>query len=516
MNERAKRILLRIRDHLWGPVGSAIFHVIALVLILQFAATQAMEKGPKVEALIMTPEATKLDDLDKTIEKEIEKVETPPPDTVVTPPPDVPVAANPEPDAIGNGTSGTGSGNAGGQGQGIGSGDSTGSGFEFSAVRGPLIMKGLFGAASGYGGRSPGGRSAALRMYKAPAGVEDAVLRALRWLKAHQKDDGSWPGHPTALTGYALLAFLAHGETPASPEFGQTVQKAIQFLMTKQGGGGQFDANGYANGIATYAMCEAYGMTKIMAVKDSAERAIQVVISGQQVGGGYNYNYQQGPRWDTSVSGWQLQALKAAKMAGLENPGIEKSMEKATQWLKNNSFNPQNGGFTYSGNGNDVGVGGSWTMTGVGVLCLQFYGHARDPAVRAGLKFLENIAFDWVKEKAPDELGKEKGKPTDGNGQNKVYGLYYVTQAKFQEGGTTWDAWNKPFATTLINTQGADGHWTGGEYGGSAGSPEVYTTSLCTLMLEVYYRYLPTYKKSEDTGPAQAASSDDVVVKVGG
>ena len=229
------------------------------------------------------------------------------------------------------------------------------------------------------------------------------MLRALRWLKKQQKEDGSWPGHPTALTGYALLAFLAHGETPASPEFGQTVQKAIQFLMAKQGTGEAFDGNGYANGIATYAMCEAYGMTKIMAVKDSAERAIKVVIAGQQAGGGYNYNYQMGPRWDTSVSGWQLQALKAAKMAGLENPDIEKAMDKAAHWLKNNSFNPQSGSFSYSANGNEVGPGGSWTMTGVGVLCLQFFGYAKDMETRAGLKFLDGQTFAWAK-------GDEKGK----------------------------------------------------------------------------------------------------------
>ena len=98
MNERVRRILLRIRDRLWGPMGSVVFHVALLVLVLQFAASQAMEKSPKVEVVLMTPEATKLDDVDKTIEKEIEKVETPPPDTVVTPPPDVPVMANPEPE----------------------------------------------------------------------------------------------------------------------------------------------------------------------------------------------------------------------------------------------------------------------------------------------------------------------------------------------------------------------------------------------------------------------------------
>ena len=64
------------------------------------------------------------------------------------------------------------------------------------------------------------------------------MLLALRWLKKNQEADGSWhinsgggsnasgPAKP-AMTGLALLTYLAHGETPASEEFGQTVERAI-------------------------------------------------------------------------------------------------------------------------------------------------------------------------------------------------------------------------------------------------------------------------------------------------
>jgi hypothetical protein len=86
-----------------------------------------------------------------------------------------------------------------------------------------------------------------------------------------------------------------------------------------------------------------------------------------------------------------------------------------------------------------------------------------------------------------------------------------VTQAKFQKGGADWDAWNRMFANELVQNQQRDGHWEGGEHGGT-----VYTTTLCCLMLEVYYRYLPTYKKVEDTTPVEATSDDDVVVDVTG
>jgi hypothetical protein len=33
-----------------------------------------------------------------------------------------------------------------------------------------------------------------------------------------------------AMTGLAILTFLAHGETPSSEEFGETVTKGVQYL----------------------------------------------------------------------------------------------------------------------------------------------------------------------------------------------------------------------------------------------------------------------------------------------
>ena len=61
---------------------------------------------------------------------------------------------------------------------------------------------------------------------------EEAVVRALDWLKATQKPDGSWTNdHPVAMTGFALLVYLGHCETPQSPEYGETVLNAICFVL---------------------------------------------------------------------------------------------------------------------------------------------------------------------------------------------------------------------------------------------------------------------------------------------
>ena len=58
---------------------------------------------------------------------------------------------------------------------------------------------------------------------------------SLKWLQKQQNKDGSWGGTPQnykcAMTGLALLSYLANCETPLSADFGETVLKGISFLV---------------------------------------------------------------------------------------------------------------------------------------------------------------------------------------------------------------------------------------------------------------------------------------------
>ena len=72
----------------------------------------------------------------------------------------------------------------------------------------------------------------------------------------------------------------------------------------------------YAQGMASIALCEAYGMTKDPALKQHAQDALDYISGAQDliwVGWRYKIN-QQG---DTSVVGWQVLALVSGRMAGL-------------------------------------------------------------------------------------------------------------------------------------------------------------------------------------------------------
>ena len=224
-------------------------------------------------------------------------------------------------------------------------------------IKSPIMMKSMAGS------RSPGMRGAFLRgggRY-GDAETEGAVLKALRWLKKNQAAQGNWPGD-IANTALAVLAYLAHGETPGSKEFGETVEKAIQYLIDAQ----TMDANGvchfrgaggteYGYLICTYALAEAYGMTKNPNAKEAATIALQRIVSNQSPTGGWDYNMKKdSTRDDMSFEGWALQAIKAGKMAGLHPDGIDECIKKAIRCLKTRNF--RNGGFNYTAGGAPTGL----------------------------------------------------------------------------------------------------------------------------------------------------------------
>jgi len=168
-------------------------------------------------------------------------------------------------------------------------------------IKSPVTMRGI------YGSRSPGARGDLLGRHGAQW-TDAVVMRALRWLKKNQNPDGSWEKNKCAMTALALLTYLAHGETPASPEFGQTVEKAIRFLLDAQQGDGRFsprDDNDYTHPIVAYALSEAYGMTKVPMLKDAATKAMDVIIAGQNPNGAFDYKLiPNDKRHDTSYMGW--------------------------------------------------------------------------------------------------------------------------------------------------------------------------------------------------------------------
>ena len=311
--------------------------------------------------------------------------------------------------------------------------------------------------------------------------TEDAVVKGLHWLKTVQNADGSWgEQYKASMTGLSLLSYLGHCEKQDSPDFGDTVMKGIKYLLElneKQAGKMYTRKPGYETGICAYALAESYIVTKdfrprIPGIDQALKRSIKIIIERQKEDGGWDYGYSMGMARgsDTSVTGWQIQALKVAKLTGLDFPGLDSCMDKAMKNILR--VRGPKGGFGYRDPQDRLG------LSGVGVLALQMWDPNKySKEIKAGVDFI-------IENETKNEVPKF----------NK-YGWYYHTQACFQAGGRSWDDWNRMFQDEVVEHQDKDGSWKDWGHGGhgpAADSKEgkIYTSTLCILMLEIYYRYL--------------------------
>ncbi len=329
---------------------------------------------------------------------------------------------------------------------------------------------------------SPADRMARLLEEGGTAECEEAVVKALDWLQDTQKPDGSWDNtHPVAMTGFALLAFLGHCETPQSPKYGETVLKAITYLVNngiendgrltnKDAGSIQWV---YDHGIATYALAEAYTFCSKLKINipnlDKVTKdAGDLIMQGQGESGGWVYKFASTNSGDNSVGFWQIQALKACKHTGLwPTSKFTKPSRKALDWLE--KVQGKNGAIGYR---NDPGR--SPGLTGGGVLAFQMWDKGSSKEARKGVDYIDkNSEFEWGQESA------------------NLYYHYYNAQAMINHGGKEWDDYNLRFRDKLLKAQKEDGSWDKGA-GGNHGAINTHMgTCLATLMLEVYYRFLP-------------------------
>jgi hypothetical protein len=391
-----------------------------------------------------------------------------------------------------------------------GFGDNRGQGGHLESLtpgKGSLVgfaggMGGTF-VPGGFGGRSGSTREQMVKEGGGNGASEAAVARGQRWLVEHQAPDGHWSldGFNThgrcrcsgggqnddiAATAFGLLPLLGAGEThkDAKCRYGKNVGLALDYLIRKQNKEGYFGGTMYSHGLATIAICEAYGMTQDPRLKGPAQRALNYIRAAQSESGGWRYEPRQGG--DTSVLGWQVMALKSGQMSGLEvddpkNP----TLGKASKWL-NTVQTADGGGYGYTSPQETP------TMTAVGLLCRQYLGWGpRNPGLVGGVGRL--------KQTPPGAL-------------KSIYYEDYATQVMHHVGGEAWESWNPRMRDKLIKEQDQGesiphqrGSWSpkGDAHGGAGG--RIMQTSLSLLSLEVYYRHLPLYRR--DAGGMKAAAN---------
>jgi len=343
-----------------------------------------------------------------------------------------------------------------------------------------------------YGGRKPDVRSRLAIQAGGTEGSERAVAFALKWLAYHQMPDGGWnfnhgltprrggaaqnPGSSqkarNAATAMALLPFLGAGQTHTSGKYKSTVKHGLYLLVSHmkvnpQGGNlTELEGKMYSHGLASIALCEAYAMTHDKGLHKPAQAVVNFIAYAQDpVGGGWRYEPRQ--PGDTSVTGWQIVALKTGHAAYLRVPPI--TVKKATSFLDSVQANGGAGyGYTTPGTGP--------ATTAIGLLCRMYLGWKRDnEALKRGV--------EWLSRQGPSK--------------SNLYYDYYATQVMRHYGGEAWKQWNAEMRDYLVSSQVKEGPEAGswfvkGDLGAEKGG-RLYCTSLATLILEVYYRQAPIY-----------------------
>lgn len=320
--------------------------------------------------------------------------------------------------------------------------------------------------------------------------AQRAVERGLTYLANTQNRDGSFGDTQTflgniAITSLAGLALMAGGHMPGRGAHGNTVLRALQYVLSKE----QTSPPGflnkpdglerlgpmYSHGFGTLFLAEAFGMVPDRALqaklKGTIERAVQVIINSQNSEGGWRYQPTK-QFADSSVTICQIMALRAARNIGFFVP--KEVADKCVKYVR--ACQTADGGFSYF-----AGQGlSAFARSAAGVVALYCAGVYSGPDVERGLRYL-------LRFKPNDAMNGR----AFGQEPYYFYGHYYAAQAMWTAGPKYWNAWFPAIRDELLrmNRHRADGAWA---------DPSVcnhYGTAMACIILQIPNHYLPILQK---------------------
>jgi len=309
----------------------------------------------------------------------------------------------------------------------------------------------------------------------------DAVTKAnikgaLKFLASKQQVNGSWAaqdggeGHPVAMTGYTLLAFMAAGNLPDQGEYQKNVAAGMQFLLDSVQPDGILLGvkNGqymYNHGIATIALAELYGEARSPVIQGKVQRLVDVILKAQAPNGGWRYSpHPEGA--DISVTVLQVVALRAAQEAGFAVP--QNVIDKAAAYVRSCS-DAASGGFAYQ-----PGKPPGFARTAAAIYSLQVLGKYDDPLIKPGSAYL--FAHD-------------------NDRQWFAYGNYYAAPAQYMVGGETWRNWYNQIKQTINSTVKKEGDMAYWEGGGGPNQGPVFQTAVFVHILSMPFHFVPLYQR---------------------
>jgi hypothetical protein len=354
-------------------------------------------------------------------------------------------------------------------------------------------------------------KAAALKKYGGTEKTEEAVRSGLDWLARHAEAGGGWKadkfpercegekkcegiggGHHgekvphsynDAQTALATMAFLGAGVMPKAD--GTEQEKLVESSLKKL----ESPHSAWGMALACEALSEAEAMEGKGRWKASAHRLAQQIVDMRLKEDGcwaYAGGFRGGS--DTPYTAFCVQALAASRDAGFEVP--KDVPEKLDAFL--NSLEEKKGKLAYLKEGRAYG----YTPTRV---------NAHSAAAMRELMAVgtsgarHKLHLACVQGEIP--VWKIEWQTVPGYGDKKfqvgnldVYMWYYGTIASFHAGGSLWTSYFGAVKKELLAKQRKDGcakgSWNNeGTYDFDVGG-RVFTTSLCTLMLEMPYRHV--------------------------
>jgi hypothetical protein len=329
--------------------------------------------------------------------------------------------------------------------------------------------------------------------------VESAVKAGLEWLARHQSPDGHWDsdsfeaachdlcggaGHPLydqGVTGLALLAFVESRAAAADPAQALPVRRGLDWLLSVQDAEGCFTSRvahnfTYSHAIATLAVARALATTGDPALRAPLERAVRFIERCRNPYKGWRYGVSPGDN-DTSVTGWMVSALAAARDAGI---AIDlRVIENSQSFIDEMTDASGKVGYTSRGSG-PVRTDGA---------------QATFPPDQSESLTAEGLAASIAMGRKPDHpaAARQKArvlrKPPRwdvGAGTIDLYYWYYGSLSLARSGGDPDGAWVAALHAALLPTQRKEGDRAGswdpidawGETGG-----RIYSTTMATLAL---------------------------------
>jgi hypothetical protein len=331
------------------------------------------------------------------------------------------------------------------------------------------------------------------------------IEKGLEWIKRNQAGDGHWEaqgGHyPTSMTALAGMTLLMEGSTLREGKYSDNLVKAVNWFMQRSDprSGVLGNLNNptensrymYGHGFGLLFLASVYGEEDDVKRRKELEvvlkRAVEFCCKAQTTQGGWGYvTAKDGGDFDEgSVTITQLQALRAARNAGIPVP--KSAVDKAIEYLR--KCTTDRGGIIYSlgSGGGRAAIGGERPpLTAAAVACSFSAGQYNDEYAKKWIKYCrDNI-------------------PVGVRGGHDEYQSYYYAQAVYvlgenrygemfpKENKENWLVWSKyreSMFDYLKANQTSDGSWNGGYVG------PVFGTSVALTILQLEKNILPIYHR---------------------